>query len=425
MSLGLTGFTVNVQNVQVDLSYIFQNGNYTISFDNGVEPVNGYVMSYVSSNYNLLNFSTNTIPLSFDTTNELSDTFTNCLLTTNSKQNGIDLSYIQVIPLTQNLSNYETIGWLRSKYYIYQYPNLTYLDGGDQTKYKINNPQLPQMLNLHTSVVGFKFLVIGGGGAGQNAGGQSQAPIVGFGGSGGGCMIGYYNFVPGDSKTLTITIGAGGVAGSSGQYDPATFPYFGNPNSYGGSQSGQNGGASSITFNNNYINAGGGPGGTGSQPGSTSSTNITSFFKYDSTSPLTNQVGSDSGFSQACNDYSQLRHIIQLIQPCVYQVTSHSQIIFPYHYGSTQQRGMSYMYGNNYLYDDAGLGDGTSDVYSDRDTNVGSGGYGGCRHDAALNTIGYYGVQADGGSSSAGPGSAGAPGLILIVPQFTTITSLF
>ena len=408
----LTGFTTNVNGTQVDLSYIFQNGNYVIDFYNGVLSGSaGYVTQYGSSNYNLPNFYNNNVPLLFDTTQTTGDTFTNCLLTTNFKQNAIDLSYIQVTP--NQGTNFGSIGWLRSKYYIYQYPNLNVYS----STYLITQ-QSTQTLNLHSSVVGFKFIAIGGGGAGQNAGGSNSAPIYGFGGSGGGCVVGYYNFSNGDNKILTIQCGVGGVAGYSGQY---VNPYFGNTSAGQGSQPGQNGYDSSITFQSNSITktiiAGGGPGGSYPyQSGSTSTaSNGITYGKWESAAPTYSQVGSDSGFTQIDSSppYSILR---QLIQPNVYQVNNTNQIIFQDHTGSSEQLNLSYMYGNNYVVP-------SSTAYSNTITNVGSGGYGGCRHDQLYSTIGYYGNNNSGGPSGAGPGSAGAPGLVLIVPQFTTITS--
>jgi hypothetical protein len=340
------------------------------------------------------------------------------LLTTNFKQNAIDLSYISVTPSAG--TNIGINGWLRSKYYIYQYPNL--IVNSSPSSYLINQ-QLQQNLTLHDSVVGFKFLVIGGGGAGQNAGGNQGASIYGVGGSGGGCVVGYYNFVSGDSKTLNITVGVGGVAGSSGQYDAGTYPYFGNTASSQGSQPGQNGYPSSITSNSISIIAGGGPGGTSGnnisppyQSGSTSSANITYFFNYDSASPNSSQVGTDSGFTQIYN-YPPFSNLLQLIQPNVYQVNNSNQIIFSSGIGSSNQYDLSYMYGNGY---NIVSGMAYSRNYP---TNVGSGGYGGCRSNYT-SVIGYYGNNNTGNSSGAGPGSAGAPGLVLIVPQFTTITSV-
>ena len=418
---GLTGFTTNVNGAQVDLSYIFQNGNYVIDFNNNAfSSITGYVMSYTSSNYNLPNFSNNSTPLLFDTTNTINDTFTNCLLTTNFKQNAIDLSYIQVTP--NQGTNFGITGWLRSKYYIYQYPNLKI--NSFANSYLITQ-ESTRTLTLDTSVVGFKFIAIGGGGAGQNAGGADGAPIVGVGGSGGGCVIGYHNFASNDPKLLTITIGVGGVAGSSGQYSPTNYPYFGNTSASQGSDAGANGNNSSITFNNNSnsIIAGGGPGGNfGPQPGSASSaTNITYFHKYESTSPTSfaqYQPGTNSGFMVAYANNPNLQYIRSIIQPNVYQTNSVSQLIItPY---TNNQLNLSYMYGNAYYTSNTSIGFG---AYSSTVNNVGSGGYGGCRHDQTLLTIGYYGNDQQSGPSGAGPGSAGAPGLVLIVPQFTTITS--
>ena len=412
---GLTGFDVSINGVYVDLSYIFQNGNYIINFNNYTAGgLGGYVTQYGSSNYNLLNFYNNNTLLLFDTTNTIHDTFTNCLLTTNFKQNTIDLSYIQV---TSNQgTNFGITGWSRSKYYIYQYTNLNI--NSPSSSYPIAQ-QSQQQLTLHSSVIGFRFIVIGGGGAGQNASQNNGGQIVGVGGSGGGCIVGYYNFVTGDTKTLNITVGVGGVAGSSGQYLVGNYPYF--CGTGGGSGNGFNGNDSSITFGSNYITAGGGPGGISNninppyQSGSTCSTSISTLQIYNSSSSNGSQVGSDSGFTKIYN-LSPYSNLLQLIQPNVYQVNSNNQIIFPYHLGSSEQLALSYMYGNNYIVS-------SSSAYSNTITNVGSGGYGGCRHNQVNPTIGYYGNNNEAGDpSSAGPGSAGAPGLVLIVPQFTTIT---
>jgi hypothetical protein len=363
----------------------------------------------------------------FDTTNTQNDTFTKCLLTTNFKQNDNDLSYIPDVIPNQG-TNFGIIGWLRSKYYIYQYPNLNIQSS--PSSYLIVQ-QDTQILLLHSSVVGFRFIVIGGGGAGQNAGGNNGAQLYGVGGSGGGCVIGYYNFLSDDSKTLQIKVGKGGTAGSSGQYSPSTYPYFGNPEASQGSNQGEKGSNSNLTISgsNHYITAGGGPGGTSTnqigppyQAGSECVISLGSsssyYNQYNSPTGTSSQIGSNSGFTHFYDSHPY-SNLLQLIQPNVYQVTTSSQLIFPYHSNSTEQLALSYMYGNGYFVNTDHI-----NVYSNIVTNVGSGGYGGCRHNKQNPTIGYYGNNNGSDSSGAGPGSAGAPGLVLIVPQFTTIISL-